>query len=146
MARCWSRGAITAAAPLSSAELYDVGLGFSKSWQPQIATVTSPLSLGGSLVVTGSQFRGISEGSGGNSQDSPADYPLVQLRSLESEQTVFLLTTNWSTNSFTSAAGLEFPARLGAGHGVRQRHPKHVRRRQHQRAGSDCPCPDRRDS
>ena len=89
---------------LSSVELYDVGLGYSASWQPQIATFTSPLSLGSSVLLTGSQYRGVSEGSGGNcGQDSPADYPLVQLRSVESGQTLFLLSTNWSTNSFTSA-------------------------------------------
>jgi hypothetical protein len=100
----------TTSGELSSAELFDVGLGYTNSWQPQIATVTSPFNLGGSLVITGSQFRGISEGSGGNSQDSPADYPLVQLRRLDNEQTVFLLTTNWSTNSFTSLPVWNFPA------------------------------------
>ena len=95
---------------LASAELYDVSLGFSNSWQPQIVSFTSPLGLGSSLVITGSQFRGISEGSGGNgSQDSPADYPVVQLRSMESEQTLFLLSTNWSTNSFTSVPVWNFP-------------------------------------
>ena len=92
-----------------SAELYDVGLGYSNSWQPQIATVTSPLNLGSNLVITGSQFRGIAEGSSGNSQDSSTDYPLVQLRRLDNEQTVFLLTTNWSTNSFTSLPVWNFP-------------------------------------
>jgi hypothetical protein len=95
--------------PVASAELYDVGLGYTNSWQPQIATNTSPLGLGSSLVITGSQFRGVSEGSGGNSQDSSADYPLVQLRRLDNEQTVFLLTTNWSTNSFTSLPVWNFP-------------------------------------
>ena len=94
---------------LSSTELYDVGLGYSNKWQPQITTATSPLNLGGSLVVTGAQFRGIAEGSGGNSQDSSTDYPLVQLRSIESGQTVFLLSTNWSTNSFSSAPVWNFP-------------------------------------
>jgi hypothetical protein len=88
-------------------ELFDVGLGFTSSWQPKIASLTSPLPIGGSLALTGSVFRGISEGSGGNgSQDSSADYPLVQLRSLENEQTLFLLSapgTNWSATSFTSA-------------------------------------------
>jgi hypothetical protein len=71
--------------------------------------VTSPLRLGGGLVITGSGFRGISEGSGGNSQDSPADYPVVQLRSVESGQTLFLSSTNWSTNSFISTAVNSFP-------------------------------------
>jgi hypothetical protein len=94
----------------SSAELYDVGLGFTNTCQPQIATCTSPLNLGGSLVLSGSGFRGVSEGSGGNSQDSPSDYPLVQLRSIESGQTMFLPSTNWQTNSFTSAPVWGYPA------------------------------------
>jgi len=95
---------------LSSAELYDVGMGCTNSGLPQIATITSPLNLGGSLVITGSQFRGVSGGSSGNSQDSSTDYPLVQLRRLDNEQTVFLLTTNWSTNTFTSLPVWNFPA------------------------------------
>ncbi len=95
---------------LTNTELHDIGLGYANSWQPQVAAITSPLNLGTSLVVTGSQFRGVSEGSSGNSQDSSADYPLVQLRRLDNEQTVFLLTTNWSTNSFTSLPVWNFPA------------------------------------
>ena len=83
-------------------ELYDVGLGFDASWQPQIDTFTSPLSLGGSLVLTGSRFRGISGASVGGPQDSPTDYPVIQLRSVESERTVFLLSTNWSANTVAS--------------------------------------------
>jgi hypothetical protein len=94
---------------LSSAEVYDVGLGFSAAFQAQIATATSPLGLGNSLALTGSGFRGVSEGSCGNSQDSAADYPLVQLRSLESGQTTFLLATNWQTNSFASVPVWGFP-------------------------------------
>jgi hypothetical protein len=90
--------------PTSSAELFDVGLGFSASWQPQIATATSPLSLGSGLALTGSRFRGISGGSCGNSGDSPADYPVVQLRSLQTEQFVFVSPTSFSSNSFASAA------------------------------------------
>ncbi len=94
---------------LSGAELYDVGLGFSASSQPQVATFLPPLSLGSSLSLTGSQFRGISEGSGGNTQDSPADYPVVQLRAVESGQTLFLLPTSWSTNSYLSTPVTNFP-------------------------------------
>ncbi len=92
-----------------SAELYDAGLGQSNAWQPQIASVTSPLSLGDSLVLTGAEFRGIAEGSGGDTQDSSADYPLVQLRSIESGQTLFLSSTNWGTDSFTSLPVWKFP-------------------------------------
>ena len=109
MARCSSQGATVPNGALSSAELYDVGLGFSASWQPQIATCTSPLGLGCSLGLTGSGFRGLAEGSGGDTPDSPADYPLVQLRSVEGERTVFLLSTNWQSNSFASAPVWGFP-------------------------------------
>jgi hypothetical protein len=94
---------------LPSAQLYDSGLGFSNSWRPQIAGVTSPLALGASLVVTGSQFRGVSGGSTGNSQDSPTDHPFVQLRSFESGQAAFLLASNWSASSFTSSRLWNFP-------------------------------------
>jgi len=93
----------------TNAELYNVGLGYSNSWQPQITTVTSPLSLGSNLAITGTGFRGISEGSSGSTQDSPADYPLVQLRSLESGQTVFPPSTNWSATSLNCATVWNFP-------------------------------------
>ena len=94
---------------LSSAEVYDTGLGYSPSSQPQIAAVIAPLSLGGCLALTGSGFLGLSGGSDGNSQDSPADYPLAELRSLESGQTLFLPCANWQTNSLISAPVLGFP-------------------------------------
>jgi N-acetylneuraminic acid mutarotase len=87
----------------SSAELYDPGLGFANSWRPQVTALTSPFVLGTGLALTGSGFRGSSEASGANnSQDSPSDYPVMQLRSLANEQTVFLVGTNWSTDSVVS--------------------------------------------
>jgi N-acetylneuraminic acid mutarotase len=94
---------------LSSTEIYDVGLGSSNSWRPQIASATSPIALGTNLSLSGSKFRGLSGGSGGAFQDSPADYPLVQLRSIENNLTTFLLCTNWATNSFTSVPVWNFP-------------------------------------
>jgi len=94
---------------LTNAELYDAGIGLNASSRPNIDTAISQLNLGDSLVITGSQFRGVSGASGGNTQDSSSDYPLVQLRSIESGQTKFLLTTNWSTNSFTSLPVWNFP-------------------------------------
>ena len=42
-------------------------------------------------------------------KDSPTDFPLLQLRSLESGQTTFLLPSNWTTNSFTSVPVWGFP-------------------------------------
>src|SRR5213078_4533407 len=92
---------------LSSAELYDPGLGFDPGWQP-LLTMVSPsiLPSGSKLTASGSQFKGISEASGGNgAQNSSSNYPLVQLLSLANEQTLFLLVdamTGWSDTSFTS--------------------------------------------
>src|SRR6266508_6667396 len=70
--------------------------------------MVSPSSLprGSELTASGSQFKGISEASGGNgAQNSSSNYPLVQLLSLANEQTLFLLVdamTGWSDTSFTS--------------------------------------------
>ena len=92
----------------NSAELYDPGLGYDANWQPLLVTVSpSILPNGGALTASGSRFKGISEASGGNSgaQNSSSNYPLVQLRSLANEQTLFLpvdALTGWSNTSFTS--------------------------------------------
>ena len=95
---------------ITSAEIYDAGVGFSASWQPQITTFTSPLSAGGSLTLGGSLFRGISEASGGNgTQDSPSDLPVVQLRSIDGGLTTLLLPTTWSATSYGSAQITNFP-------------------------------------
>ncbi|HWD91346.1 MAG TPA: kelch repeat-containing protein [Verrucomicrobiae bacterium] len=102
-------GVTRANSDTSSAELYDPGLTGTNSWRPQIASITSPLNLGDALTVVGTGFRGIAEGSSGSFQDSGTDYPLVQLRNIGSGQTTFLLTTNWSTNSFTSLPVWNFP-------------------------------------
>ncbi|MCX6929017.1 MAG: hypothetical protein NT154_38260, partial [Verrucomicrobia bacterium] len=88
---------------LASAELYDIGLGFSTSWRPQIQEIISPLSFGDSLVFFGARLRGVSEGSGSTTQGSPADHPVVQLRSMQSGQTLFLQSEYWSSNLYVSA-------------------------------------------
>ena len=88
---------------LASSELYDVGLGFISHWQPEIATAT--LESDNRLFLTGSRFQGISQASSGNTQDSSSNYPIVQLRSIDSSEVVFLQATphqRWSDTSFTS--------------------------------------------
>jgi uncharacterized repeat protein (TIGR01451 family) len=92
---------------LASAEIYDVGLGFQTAWQPVISSVTSPLLPDAPLVVTGTQFAGISEASGGGSNSSATNYPVVQLMSLVNEQSLILpldTSVGWSDTSFTSSA------------------------------------------
>jgi N-acetylneuraminic acid mutarotase len=86
---------------LASAEVFSPGPSFSQ--RPVILSFTSPVVLGRNVAVGGSQFRGVSEASGGNnSQDSPTDYPVVQLRALDSGQTLTLSSGNWSATAFVS--------------------------------------------
>jgi hypothetical protein len=61
-------GGYAAGVSLASAELYDLSLGFDPALQPQIATITSPLALGGTVAVTGTSYRGVGQASGGNTQ------------------------------------------------------------------------------
>jgi len=96
-----------------SAELYDVGLGFDTAWQPQITTSPATLYVGTKLVLGGLQFQGVSQASNGTTQDSSTNYPLAQLRNLDSGQVTFLLvdpTAGWSDTAFTSKPMTGFPS------------------------------------
>jgi uncharacterized delta-60 repeat protein len=90
--------------PVAS-ELYDIGLGFSGAWQPQLTSVPAAVKATASVTVNGTRFRGVSEASSGNSSASATDHPVVQLRSIDNEQQIYLpvdLAAGWSDTSFTS--------------------------------------------
>jgi Galactose oxidase, central domain len=94
---------------LASAELYDVGLGFSSDWQPEITSAT--IKSHNRLILAGSRFQGISQASGGNTQDSSSNYPIVQLRSIDSSEVVFVQANplrRWSDRRFISLPVGEF--------------------------------------
>jgi hypothetical protein len=93
----------------SSAELFDYGLGFQSAWRPTLSQVTSPLLLGRRLAALGSGFRGYNrtEASGGGTNSSATNYPLVQLRRVDNEQVRWLLPdpeTAFNDGLFTSTA------------------------------------------
>ena len=97
--------------PLTSAEIYDPGLGFEAAWRPNL-TFVGPAAVGSALGVEGSLFLGLSEASGGGTQQSATNYPLVQLRRLDNEQTRFLLpdpSEPWTDSTFTSLPLSAFP-------------------------------------
>jgi len=102
-------GGYNGGAPLASAEIYDAGLGFSGSSQPQITTIPSPLIISNRLAITGRQFRGVSQTANNAGQASATDFPVVQLRSLENQQSLLLNAASWSTNAFASALVTNFP-------------------------------------
>jgi formylglycine-generating enzyme required for sulfatase activity len=94
--------------PLDSAELYDAGLGFLDAWRPVVTGVPGTVFPGGPLSVTGAQLKGHSESSGGGSQSSATNFPLLQLRRIDNEQTVYLPTdpsSGFSEASLATGAG-----------------------------------------
>ena len=110
----------------ASVELYDVGLGFSSAWQPKISKVK--LTDGKRLLLTGSLVQGISQASGGNTQDSSSNYPIVQLRSLDSRQVVFLPVDaigGCTDRSLISRRARDFPLGPALVTGFCQRHSEH---------------------
>lgn len=81
---------------LSSAEIFEDEGTIAISSRPQIASAT----LSGTLSIMGSQLGGVSEASGGNGdQNSPVNYPVVELRGIGNDITVFPILTNWSATS-----------------------------------------------
>jgi N-acetylneuraminic acid mutarotase len=106
-------GGFNAVDTLASAEVYNVGLGFLPAWQPQISTATSPLRPVANLSLTGLRFQGVSSASGGGgTTDSSTNYPIVQLSSLDSNQTVTLPvgpSAGWSDTAFQSSPVIGFP-------------------------------------
>ncbi|MEO6723746.1 MAG: kelch repeat-containing protein, partial [Blastocatellia bacterium] len=86
----------------SSAEIYDVGLNTLPVARPSINTA----SWGGinkAVCVSGVQFQGASEGDSGDAQNSPANYPVIQMMRLDNEQIVYLSP---DPNATTCAGGL----------------------------------------
>jgi len=88
----------------AASETFDPGLAYSTATQPQITTATSPLNYNAELLVTGLRFKGISGASGGGYQDSSTNYPLMQLRSLETGQTQYLLSSTSNGQGWTNAS------------------------------------------
>lgn len=86
---------------LTNAEIYS--LYSSNAMAPQIYSMPSEIQLGENLAVSGTNFAGVSEASGGNNcQDSSTDFPILGLRNMESGQSVFLPITNWTADSLVT--------------------------------------------
>ncbi len=86
------------------AEVYDVGQEFLSAWQPTLNTISSPLVLGHELIASGNGFcgYGFTEASGGGFNNSASNYPLVQLRRMDNEQTIWLSTHTFSDTALTT--------------------------------------------
>jgi hypothetical protein len=98
-------------APLASAEVYDLGLGYQEAWRPTISSIPSSLFSGSALTFSGTGLRGyqFADGSGGGAYSSASNMPLVQLRRLDNEQVRWLTPASFSSTSYTSLPITGFP-------------------------------------
>ena len=92
----------------------DAGLGFASYWRPLLLLngVNQSVHSEEMLTLQGWRFRGMSGASGGNTMDSPTDYPLVQFRRLDNDRVYWLLPNppfSFSDTSFVSAPLGGFP-------------------------------------
>jgi N-acetylneuraminic acid mutarotase len=108
-------GGFNNAAYMSACEIFDPGLGFSDLWRPTVGSVTNPALYGSVVTASGTLFRGLGtngpEASGGSSQSSPTNYPLLQLYRLDNAQTLFLPldpSSGYSGTSFVSTTAWTF--------------------------------------
>jgi hypothetical protein len=103
-------GGFVPGAATATAEIYKSAFMTNSMVRPQIASISSSIFPGGIITVTGSGFTGISEGSGGDGfQCCAANFPMLQLRNIETTQTIFLGCTNWSDTNFISVPLTNFP-------------------------------------
>lgn len=84
-------GGFSGSTYLTSAELYNPGLGFADpQGRPALTRVSTLVALGGPLIATGSFFKGIGEASDGGFQSSASNTPMLQLRRVDNDQTLVL--------------------------------------------------------
>jgi len=88
----------------ATAELYTPGLGYTSATQPQLNTVSAASSVA-ALSLAGTNFTGVSEASGGDTNNCASNVPVVQLESLANEQVINVPldpSHGFSATSFTS--------------------------------------------
>jgi len=88
-------------------EVFD--LGHLDARRPVISSLSGTLTAGSSYTVTGSKFGGGSEASGGSSNASASNYPLLELRSLQDDQ-VHRLTPGPVANFAADPLSLNVPS------------------------------------
>jgi hypothetical protein len=90
---------------LASTEIFNSGLGYNFLWRPKVTQIPPTLMLGNALTLNGSGFRGygFSEGSGGGTNNSAGNYPIIQVFRLDNEQITWLKPGGaFSPTAFTS--------------------------------------------
>lgn len=102
----------------TSLELFNYGLGYDPSWQPEIpAYMYNTLLVSGvsSVGFYGRLLQGLSEANGGNAAASAANNPVMTLRSLQYDTISHLSLTGWYETSLLSEI-VNFP--VGHANGI----------------------------
>lgn len=89
-------------AVLGSGEMFDPGSGTANLFGPILTVVTDPVVPGMPVDLDGVKFTGYSEGSTGLTNSSPTNYPLVQLRRVDSGHQTWLTPSPASAFSATT--------------------------------------------
>jgi len=87
---------------LTTTERYTRHVGMDNGRRPLVTAPTNPIAPGDVLGLSGQGFTGDSEGSGGGTQASPTNSPLVQLRRIDSDQIVWTSPASNSDRSDVS--------------------------------------------
>jgi hypothetical protein len=96
-------GGPTGSVPSPYAEVFDEGIVPVNASAPVISNITTLVNFGDVISITGSGFQGVSEASGGNGTSGASTaFPILQLYSLESAQSLWPGARSWSSNSLTS--------------------------------------------
>lgn len=73
-------GGSSGSSPISSIDRFDFGLGYEEDWQSRILNYSAATSITPTMSISGSLFRGFSEGDGGNNcYIANTDHPIISL-------------------------------------------------------------------
>lgn len=97
---------------LASAEIFTLVPTTAAAGRPEILTIGQSDESPSKLSLSGIRFAGLLEGSGGSTNNAPANLPLLHLRGMESGITSFVLSDSqhsWTDTSFSSASFYGLP-------------------------------------
>ena len=103
---------------VTNTELCDDGLQYPPSSRPIITSATSPLYQNLALTLSGTQFKGIAEASGSATNNSAANFPVVQLRNTGNNQIVMLPVDSTHPFSDTAFKSIGLPTGFPAGYSM----------------------------
>lgn len=94
----------------ATAALHDARLDHSEARRPSVSSATPVLCQPGNLSMAGFGFAGDSEASGGGTNSSPSNAPLLRLQRVDSDQVAFASPQTFSHSTFFSTTLDDLPS------------------------------------